>query len=207
MHCWKKKGRTEEDGAACATECLQTSVFTFPVQYIWDSTHCCPDSTGQRGHWQHHTQLPLSARLQKQQFRLERKKEKKSSLSSHPKEAVSIFFFFFLGVGNGKWSQALLWQTHMHTQEQFHTQTHKSQLQLQRSGSGQPGFTDPNQRGYVGLQLPPSLPQNAFYLSMAPSSQVRTTPTDFTGEHSKGLLYPVPSQTNLFPLKAHTPRS
>lgn len=60
-----------------------------------------------------------------------------------------------------------------------------------------PDCIDPNQRRICGLHL-------ALWLHSA--KLVSVTPTDFTREHSEGLLHPIPGLTNLFPLKLHTAR-
>lgn len=60
-----------------------------------------------------------------------------------------------------------------------------------------PDCTDPNQRRICGLHL-------ALWLHSA--KLVSVTPTDFTREHSEGLLHPIPGLTNLFPLKLHAAR-
>lgn len=104
------------------------------------STHCCSDSAGQRGHWKHHKKLPLSVCLQKQQFRLERKKHFPSWLKNIQKRPWPFF----------QWSQPFLWHAYGWSNAAY---THKLFLQLQRFGSGQSGYIDPNQWGYVGLQL------------------------------------------------------
>ena len=80
----------------------------------------------------------------------------------------------------------------------MHVYTGASLPQRRRFGSDRPDCIDPNQRRICGLHLA---------LRLHSAKLVSVTPTDFTREHSEGLLYPIPGLTNLFPLKLHTARS
>lgn len=182
----------EEEGVVCTTVCRQTCVFAFPVQYIWASL--CRLYT--LLHWLHWTKRSLKASQKAPSFSpftktvwTSKKRQKNITFLAwqHPKEAVVFFFFCDLSSSFG---------THMHTQEQCCTHTNSSSaaqiwLWLRRSQSER----------ICGIAAS-SLPQT---FSLSP--WLHPTPTDFTRELSKGLLYPIPGQTNLLPLKLYTPWS
>lgn len=137
QRCENERGGQEKvggGGETCVQPRFYRPVFAFPVQYIRTgsgSTHCCPDSAGQRGQWRRHRKLPLSVRLQKTTVYTWKKKK-----------TFWPFFFVFAPL----WSQPFVWHTCTRTQEQVF-------LSDGRFGSDRPDYIDPNQRGYVGLQL------------------------------------------------------
>lgn len=129
--CQEKVGGGERD--MCTASVLQASVcFSSAIYQNRFRLHTLlPDSAGQRGQWRRHRKLPLSVRLQKTTVYTWKKKK-----------TFWPFFFVFAPL----WLQPFLWHTCMPTQEQVF-------LSDGRFGSDRPDYIDPNQRGYVGLQL------------------------------------------------------
>lgn len=180
----------------CTTVCLLTRVcfssatyLSFAVQALYTAALTPPDKE-------------LTESITKSSFfqlvyknSLDFKEKSKKNITflawQHPKEAVVFFFFSVI--------LALpLAHKHICKSNPAHTHTHSSSaaqiwLWLHRSQSER----------ICGIAVS-SLPQT-FSLSLSLHGSIQPSPTDFTKKLSQELLYPIPGQTNLLPLKLYTP--
>lgn len=133
------------------------------------STHCCSDSAGQRGHWKHHKKLPLSVCLQKQQFRLERKKHFPSWLKNIQKRPRPFFFSDRSPSFGMRKAGAML---HIHTNSSSAAEIWLWPIWLHRSQSvricGIAASSLPQMRS-----LPPNPAKSVWFQQISPESTAR----------------------------------